>query len=121
MCFSGDAQRAEFAAYLDYGIDCFFGTHSDLRIAEGGIIFRSRWRFPLGTQLALRICARPISPEDCAICQDLTGIVVSCERIDSRHPCFEAMILLLDITLPVKQELGRVANRLELTSQLNFN
>jgi hypothetical protein len=119
MCFSGDAQGAKFAAYLDYGIDCFFGRHADLRITEGGIILRSRWRFPLGTQLALRICARPVGPEDCAICQDLTGIVVSCERVNGRHSLFEATILLLDITRPVQQELGRVANRLEVANQLN--
>jgi len=119
MCCPGDAQGAEFAVYLDYGIDCFFGTHADLRITDRGIILRSRWRFPLGTQLAMRICARPIGPEDCAICQDLTGMVVSCERVDSLRPCFEATILLLDVTYPVQQELGRVADRLELTSQFN--
>jgi len=119
MCCSGDAQGAKFAVYLDYGIDCFFGTHADLRITEGGIIFRSRWRFPLGTQLALRICARPMGPEDYPICQDLTGIVVSCERVEGRHSFFEATILLLDVTRPVQRELGRFANRLELKSQLN--
>jgi hypothetical protein len=119
MCCSGHAQGAKFAVYLDYGIDCFFGKHADLRITERGIIFRSRWRFPLGTQLALRICARPMGPEDCAICQDLTGIVVSCERVSGHQSRFEATILLLDVTRPVQQELGRVANRLELASQLN--
>jgi hypothetical protein len=44
---------------------------------------------------------------------------VSCERIDNRQPCFEATILFLDVTRPAQQELGRVADRLELTSQLN--
>ncbi len=119
MCCSGDAQGAEFAVYLDYGIDCCFGTYADLSITEAGIILRSRWRFPLGTQLAMRICAQPTGPEDCAVCQDLTGMVVSCERIVDEQTCFEATILFLDVTRPAQRELGRVADRLELTSQLS--
>jgi hypothetical protein len=119
MCCSGDAQGAEFAVYLDYGIDCCFGTHADLSITDTGIVLRSRWRFPLGTQLAMRICAQPVGPEDCAVCQDLTGMVVSCERVDYRRPCFEATILFLDVTRPAQQELGRVADRLELTTEMN--
>jgi hypothetical protein len=49
----------------------------------------------------------------------VTGIVVSCERIEERFPCFEATILLLDVTPPAQQGLGRVADRLELAGQFN--
>jgi hypothetical protein len=119
MCSSCDAQGPDLAVYLDYGIDCCFGTHSDLVISQTGIVLRSRWQFPLGTQLAMRICAHAISPDDCPVCEDLIGMVVSCERIEERHPCFKATILFLDVTLPAQQRLGLVADRLELAGQLD--
>ncbi len=119
MCATGDAQDADFAIYLDYGVDCCFGSSSDLSISEHGIVLRSRWRFPLGTQLALRICAHPIAPEDCPVCEDVTGMVVSCERIEERSSSFETTILFFDLTEPTQEGLGRVADRLELTDQVS--
>ena len=119
MCSSCDAQSPDLTIYLDYGIDCCFGMPGDLAISERGIVLRSRWHFPLGTQLAMRICAHPVNPDDCPVCEDLTGMVVSCERIEEQHPCFEATILFLDLPLPVQKGLVRVADRLELTGQAN--
>jgi hypothetical protein len=119
MCAPGDAQDADFAIYLDYGIDCCFGSSGDLVISENGIVLRSRWRFPLGTQLAIRICAHPIGPEDYPVCEEVTGMVVSCERIGEGSSSFEATILFLDVTEPVQEGLGRVADRLELTDQIS--
>ena len=118
MCSSCDAQGPDFAIYLDYGIDCCFGNHDDLAISERGIVLRSRWHFPLGTQLAMRICAHAVSPDDCPVCEDVTGMVVSCERIEERYPCFKATILFLDVTVPAQQGLGRVADRLEIAGQI---
>jgi hypothetical protein len=118
MCSSCDSQSPDLAIYLDYGIDCCFGHHDDLSISERGIVLRSRWRFALGTQLAMRICAHPVGPDDCPVCEDVTGIVVSCERVEERYPCFKATILLLDVTPPAQQGLGRVADRLEITGQI---
>jgi hypothetical protein len=114
-----DAQGPDFAIYLDYGIDCCRGNHGDLIVSERGIVLRSRWHFQLGAQLAMRIRAHAVNPEDCPVCEDLTGMVVSCERIEERYPCFEVTILLLDVTVPAQQGLGRVADRLELAGQLN--
>ena len=45
-------------------------------------------------------------------------MVVSCERIEERYPCFKVTILFLDVTLPAQQGLGRVADRLELDGQV---
>ena len=117
MCSSCDDQGPDFAVYLDYGVDCCFGNYGDLVISDRGIVLRSRWRFPLGTQLAMRICAHAVPPDDCPVCEDLTGMVVSCERVEERNPCFEATILFLDVTLPVQQGLGRVADRLQIAGQ----
>jgi hypothetical protein len=114
-----DFQEADFAIYLDYGVDCCFGNQGDLVINERGIVLRSRWRFPLGTQLAIRICAHALSPQGCPVCEDVTGMVVSCERVGDRACSFESTILLLDITEPAQHELCRVASQLDLTSQIN--
>lgn len=119
MCCPCDAQSTDFAIYLDYGIDCCRGSHGDLVISDGGIVLRSRWHFQVGAQLAMRICAHPATPDECPVCEDLTGIVVSCERISVRYPCFETTILLLDVTAPAQQGLGRVADRLEVAGQFN--
>jgi hypothetical protein len=118
MCSSCDSQGPDLAIYLDYGIDCCFGNHDDLIISERGIVLRSPWRFPLGTQLAMRICAHPVRSDECPVCEDVTGMIVSCERVEERYPCFKATILFLDVTLPTQQGLGRVADRLEIASQI---
>ena len=115
----GDFQEADFAIYLDYGADCCFGGQGDLVINERGIVLRSRWRFPLGTQLAIRICAHALGPEDCPVCEDVTGMVVSCERVDDRDRSFQSTILLLDVSEPAQHELCRVASQLDLTNQIN--
>jgi hypothetical protein len=113
MISPGDPQGPDFAVYLDYGIDCYFGNCGDLIINERGFILRSRWCFPLGTQLAIRVCAHPLQADECAICEDVTGMVVSCERVPDTHG-FEVTILFLDISEPTQEELNRVAGRLEL-------
>jgi len=114
-----DFQEADFAIYLDYGADCCFGNQGDLVINERGIVLRSRWRFPLGTQLAIRICAHAPGPEACPVSEDVTGMVVSCERVDDRDRSFQSTILLLDVSEPAQHELCRVASQLDLTNQIN--
>jgi hypothetical protein len=120
MCSPGGGfQDSEFAIYLDYGIDCCFGSQGDLAINERGIVLKSPWRFPLGTQLAIRVCAHALHAEDCPVCEDVTGMVVSCERVDDRDRSFESTILLLDVSEPAQHELCRVANQLVLAGQIN--
>ena len=57
------SREADIVIYLDYGVDCVFGYYSDIRLNEQGLVFRSRWRLDLGTQISLRVCAQPESPE----------------------------------------------------------
>jgi hypothetical protein len=66
----------------------------------------------------MRICAHPVRSDECPVCEDVTGMVVSCERVEERYPCFKATILFLDVTLPAQQGLERVADRLEIASQI---
>jgi hypothetical protein len=109
----GDLREADFAIYLDYGIDCCFGNQGELVINERGIIFRSRWRFPLGTQLAIRICAHAEGLQECPVCDEVTGMVVSCERVNDRDRNFESTLLFLDISEPAQHGLCRVADQLD--------
>ena len=78
-------------------------------------MLRSRWHFPLGTQLAIRICAHPVGPEDCPVCEEVTG-----HGGELRTHRGTVFLLRGDNPLPGCHStrpggLGRVADRLELT------
>jgi hypothetical protein len=114
MIAPGDSEGAKIVVYLDYGLDSYFGDCADLMLDDRGFVLRSRWRFPEGMQLAVRICAHPTRAGEVPICEDVTGIVVSCERMRDQRSSFRVTILFLDITEPTQDELSRVAERLEL-------
>src|SRR5260370_37396045 len=71
-----DSREADLVIYLDYGVDCLFGYYSDIRLNDRGLVFHSRWRFHLGTQLSLRVCAETEVPTSSPGCVALYGIVV---------------------------------------------
>jgi hypothetical protein len=114
MIAPDDASSPDFAVYLDYGIDCYFGSGGDLVLNERGFILKSQWRFALGTQLAIRVCAHPLRPDECPVCEEVIGMVVSCERVQGRLRGFEVTTLFLDVSEPTQEGLCRVADRLEL-------
>jgi hypothetical protein len=115
---SGD-READIVIYLDYGVDCVFGYYSDIRLNEQGLIFRSRWRFDLGTQIALRVCAQPKWPEVTPVCVDLAGIVVSCDRMYCRSVAYEVTLLFVNEQPENGCELSRLTSRPELMGNLN--
>ena len=118
-CFPADFHDADVAIYLDCGIDCSLGYYGDLVINERGMIFRSRWRFRLGTQLAVRLCARGQHVKDYPICEEVTGFVVSCEPYYGRSRLFEVTVLFLEVPEPVRLSIERLATRPELMGNLN--
>jgi hypothetical protein len=118
-CSPADSHDADVAIYLDCGIDCSLGYFGDLVISERGMIFRSRWRFCLGTQLALRLCVQGQGMEDYQVCEELTGLVVSCEPYYGRSCLFEVTVLFLDVPEPVQLRIDRLATRPELMGNLN--
>lgn len=113
------SRGADIVIYLDYGVDCLFGNYSDIRLNDQGLVFRSRWRFDLGTQISLRVCAEPESPESTPVCVDLTGIVVSCERMYCRSLAYEVTLLFFDEPADNGCELSRLTCRPELMGNLN--
>jgi hypothetical protein len=114
-----DSREADIVIYLDYGVDCLFGYYSDIRLNDQGLVFRSRWRFDLGTQISLRVCAEPESPESTPVCVDLTGIVVSCDRMYCRSLAYEVTLLFLNELADSARELSRLTSRPELMGNLN--
>lgn len=114
-----DDRDADIVIYLDYGVDCLFGYYSDICLNDQGLVFRSRWQFDLGTQLALRVCAQPKSPESGSVCVDLAGIVVSCDRMYSRSVAYEVTLLFVDEQPESCCQLSRLTCRPELMGNLN--
>jgi hypothetical protein len=112
MCSPKDGQDADFAIYLDYGVDSCFGKSSDITVHERGIVFRSRWQFPLETQLAIRLCTHPEKLGESPECEEITGIVVSCERLEYTRPWFETALIFVDVTQRIQKELDRLADQL---------
>ncbi|MFY9987178.1 MAG: hypothetical protein WAK31_20625 [Chthoniobacterales bacterium] len=114
-----DSREADIVIYLDYGVDCVFGYYSDIRLNDQGLVFRSRWRFDLGTQIALRVCAKPETAESSPVCVDLHGIVVACDRMYCRSLTYEVTLLFFDEQPESGYELSRLTCRPELMGNLN--
>jgi hypothetical protein len=114
-----DSREADIVIYLDYGVDCLFGHYSDIRLNDQRLVFRSRWRFELGTQISLRVCAEPETPESTPVCVDLTGMVVSCDRMYCRSLAYEVTLLFFDEQPENGCELSRLTSRPELMGNLN--
>src|SRR5260370_3751659 len=86
---------------------------------DQGLVFRSRWRFDLGTQISLRVCAEPETPESSPGRVDLNGIVVSCDRMYCRTLAYEVTLLFFD-EQPEGCDLSRLTCRPELMRNLNY-
>lgn len=105
--------------YFDRGPDSLGSYFSEITLNDHGIIFRSRWEFDLGTQLALKVCAEPEYSDAAPVCIDLTGIVVHCERVFCQSPLFEVTVLFLNRREKPPQSLNRLTCRSELMGNLN--
>jgi hypothetical protein len=112
-------RNADVMIYFDQTADCLLAYFSEITLNNHGIIFRSRWQFDLGTQLALKVCAEPEYSDSAPVCIDLTGIVVSCERMYSQSALFEVTVLFLDRREEPPQSLNRLTCRPELMGNLN--
>jgi hypothetical protein len=116
---SSQHRNADVMIYFDRAPECLLAYFSEITLNNHGIIFRSRWQFDLGTQLALKVCAQPEYSDSAPDCIDLTGLVVSCERMYSRSPLFEVTVLFLDRREQPPQSLNRLTCRPELMGNLN--
>jgi hypothetical protein len=118
-CSAPTAAKADYEVYLDYGADSFFGHFGQLSLTETGIRFKSRWRFSLGTQLAVRLCIESRAASEPRVCEEVTGFVVSCDPCLDDPTWYEMVVLFLDLPTTVRQEFGRLAVRPELRGNLS--
>ncbi|MCE9609867.1 MAG: hypothetical protein K8R23_06620 [Chthoniobacter sp.] len=77
--------------HLDYGADAQFGGRDDLEICEQGMLFRSRWQFPIGTELSIAITHR--DPRRGLRRMTLEGVVVGREP-QHGHGCVSTLLFL---------------------------
>src|SRR5258708_8024897 len=93
-------RNADVMIYFDRAAECLSSYFSEITLNDHGIIFRSRWEFDLGTQLALKVCVEPEYSDSAPVCIDLTGMVVHCERVYCHSPLFEVTLLFLTLREP---------------------
>jgi hypothetical protein len=105
--------------YFDRAAECLSSYFSEITLNDHGIIFRSRWEFDLGTQLALKVCVEPEYSDSAPVCIDLTGMVVHCERVYCQSPLFEVTLLFLNRRETPPQSLDELTRRPELMGNLN--
>jgi hypothetical protein len=118
---SGPAKcrNADVMIYFDRAAECLSSYFSEITLNDHGIIFRSRWEFDLGTQLALKVCVEPEYSDSAPVCIDLTGMVVHCERVYCQSPLFEVTLLFLNRRERPPQSLDQLTRRPELMGNLN--
>ena len=102
--------RAVPSLYLDYGVDAQACENGGIEISDRGMRFRSRWRFDIGTQIAVacvfehpRMGSQRVTVE---------GIVVWCEL--TGHDCFESTLLFLELPEELKQNLREFSFQLSV-------
>jgi hypothetical protein len=96
-----DPRRCVPLLYLDYGVDAQSCENGGIEISDRGMRLRSRWRFDIGTQIAVA-CVFP-HPRLGAQRVTVEGIVVWCERTSAQ--CFESTLLFLELPEDLKQSL----------------
>ena len=84
--------------YLDYGADAKKCDISELNISERGMVFKSRWQFSMGTQLAMVFSFQDMFGR--AIKAETEGIVVDCEEVEGDG--FLHLLIFPEITPELK-------------------
>jgi hypothetical protein len=95
---------------LDYGTDDQECGENAVEISERGMRLKSRWRFEIGTQLALSF----VWPERGLGHRRFTaeGIVVWCEPCGGRPAAFESTLLFLELPDDLKHDLRELSHLL---------
>jgi hypothetical protein len=118
-CSPTKASDADYAVYLDYGVDSYFGYFNQLALDARGMRLCSRWRFSVGTQLALRLSFASRFPNQPCLGGEVTGVVVSCDPHLEAAACYDTTVLFVDVPSPLREVFHRLAARPELMGNLN--
>ncbi|HEY0793355.1 MAG TPA: hypothetical protein VGD78_19990 [Chthoniobacterales bacterium] len=110
---------ADYAVYLDYGADSYFGYFNELALDSRGMRLCARWRFAVGTQLALRLSfAGRYAGQPCME-GEITGLVVNCDPHLNGAAAYETTVLFLDVPPSLQEVFDLLAARPELMGNLN--
>ncbi len=95
--------------YLDYGVDAQVCENGGVEITDRGMRFRSRWRFDIGTQIAVAcVFQHPrLGPQRVTV----EGVVVWCAPAANKS--YQSTLVFLEVPDELKQSL------LEFSFQLN--
>jgi PilZ domain len=96
------------AIYLDYGLDAHHCARGDIYISERGMRFTSRWKFTIGTQLAISLTH--MDPQRGLQRIQLEGTVVWCEPKGGR--CYENTLLFLELPDALRPSLREFSHQL---------
>jgi hypothetical protein len=108
-CPSAAASSSQLTAlYLDYGADEQICANGALEVSERGMRFVSRWRFDIGTQLAISCVFR--HPRLGTQRVTVEGTVVWCEA--SPKDGYESTLLFLELPDELKQSLREFSYQL---------
>lgn len=95
--------------YLDYGADEHDCEEHEFEICERGMHFKTRWQFPVGTQLAVAFTFR--DSEGKMQRTSTEGIIVDCERVGC--DCHQTTLLFLELPDPLRAVIGDTSRQLE--------
>jgi hypothetical protein len=112
-------READVAIFLEHGVDCQFSPFGQVAVATDSLCFRSNWRFEVGTELALKLCAKFGESETEAICAMVHGVVIACEPSLARRHQYDIALLFVDKSALAARALAALANRPELMGNYN--
>jgi hypothetical protein len=99
---------ASSAIYLEYGADEADCEQQEVGVCGRGLSFKSRWKFPLGTELAVVISFRDADGSETRV--SVEGVIVECEPV-SAH-CWRTVLAFVDLSDDIRARVDDLASHL---------
>ena len=95
--------------FLDYGVDGEKCYQKEIRLCKRGMVFKSRWQFNLGVELAVALTYY----DSLAILQriNLHGTIVGCDKKENGY--FQVTLLFVDLPEPLYPMVEALSKRLQ--------
>lgn len=97
-----------------YGTRCACMDGGGFKITERGMRFKSRWDFPVGTELQVELAIEGAddAPGDDANSVEVSGVVVDCELVPESCGCYTVTLLFLDLPVTARCGLRDVSRKI---------
>jgi len=100
---------------IAYNSDCACMDGRGFRISERGMCFKSRWSFPIGTELQVELEIENDTTAPVRAIQ-VRGFVVDCELVGESCGCYTVTLLFLDPPAPARCGLRDMSRRISARS-----